>query len=40
MASFQELRVYQLAEQLSNQIWFIVKEWDFFAQDTIGKQIV
>ncbi len=40
MTSFQELRVYQLAEQLSNQIWFIVKDWDFFTKDTIGKQIV
>lgn len=40
MTSFPELRVDQLAEQLSNQIWLIVKEWNFFAPDPIGKQIV
>jgi hypothetical protein len=40
MESFQQLRVYQLAEKISNQIWFIVKKWDDFAKDTMGKQIV
>jgi len=38
--SFQQLRVYQLAEKISNEIWFIVKKWDDFAKDTRGKQIV
>ena len=38
--SFQQLRVYQLAEKISNEIWFIVKKWDDFARDTMGKQIV
>jgi len=40
MESFQQLRVYQLAEKISNEIWFIVKKWDDFAKDTLGKQIV
>src|SRR4028118_6087 len=40
MESFQQLRVYQLAEKISNEIWFIVKKWDDFAKDTMGKQIV
>jgi four helix bundle protein len=40
MESFQELQVYQLAEKISNEIWFIVKKWDEFTKDTIGKQIV
>ena len=38
--SFQQLRVYQLAEKISNEIWFIVKKWDDFAKHTMGKQIV
>ncbi|RCJ25673.1 hypothetical protein A6S26_15120 [Nostoc sp. ATCC 43529] len=37
---FQELQVYQLSEQLADDIWKIVEGWDFFAKDTIGKQIV
>jgi four helix bundle protein len=37
---FEDLQVYQLAEKLANQIWHIVKEWDYFSKDTIGKQIV
>ena len=37
---FEELDVYRLAEKLANEIWHIVKEWDSFAKDTIGKQIV
>ncbi len=40
MESFQQLRVYQLAEKIANEIWFIVKKWDDFAKDTMGKQIV
>jgi four helix bundle protein len=40
LESFQQLRVYQLAEKISNEIWFIVKKWDDFAKDTRGKQIV
>jgi len=37
---FEELEVYKLAEKLANEIWHIVKEWDYFVKDTIGKQIV
>jgi four helix bundle protein len=37
---FEDLDVYKLAEKLANQVWFIVKEWDFFAKDTMGKQLV
>lgn len=40
MENFQNLQVYQLSEKLANEIWFIVLEWDYFAKDTIGKQIV
>ncbi|MEM9003857.1 MAG: four helix bundle protein [Cyanobacteria bacterium P01_F01_bin.86] len=37
---FKELEVYQLAERLSDEIWQIVATWDFFAKDTVGKQLV
>ena len=38
--NFQSLRVYQLSECLSDQIWKIVSTWNYFAKDTVGKQIV
>ena len=37
---FEDLEVYQLAEKLANEIWQIVKKWDYFTKDTVGKQIV
>ncbi|MEH2163048.1 MAG: four helix bundle protein [Nostoc sp.] len=37
---FENLEVYQLAEKLANEIWHIVKVWDNFTKDTLGKQIV
>jgi four helix bundle protein len=37
--NFQNLRVYQLAEQLADEIWDIIKCWDHFTKDTIGKQL-
>ncbi|MCL4263660.1 MAG: four helix bundle protein [Anaerolineae bacterium] len=38
--SLEELRGYQLVEQLSDQIWEIVYGWDPFAKGTLGKQLV
>ncbi|HLO48147.1 MAG TPA: four helix bundle protein [Kamptonema sp.] len=40
MENFQTLKVYKLAEKIANQIWLIVEKWDYFAKDTIGKQLV
>ncbi|MEG4200025.1 four helix bundle protein [Microcoleus sp. Pol12A5] len=40
LESFQQLRVDRLAEKISNEIWLIIKKWDDFAKDTMGKQIV
>src|SRR5437867_9791758 len=37
--NFENLRVYQIAEQLSDEIWKIVMRWDNFAKDTVGKQL-
>ncbi|MDE3056927.1 MAG: four helix bundle protein [Bacteroidota bacterium] len=36
----EDLEVYQLAEQLADDIWEIALAWDLFAKDTVGKQIV
>ena len=36
----EDLEIYQLAEAFANEIWFVVLEWDWFAKDTIGKQLV
>ena len=37
---FESLRVYNLAEEIADLIWEIVVNWDYFAKDTIGKQLV
>ena len=37
---FEDLDVYKLAEKLANEVWFIVKQWDFFTRDTMGNQLV
>jgi len=39
-SNFENLRVYQLSEDLADAIWDLVLEWDGFARDTVGKQIV
>ena len=38
--NFENLRVYQLAEKLSDEIWAVVVTWEHFARETVGKQIV
>ena len=37
---FENLQVYQLAETLSNTIWQITSNWEYFEKTTVGKQIV
>jgi four helix bundle protein len=38
--NFEKLRVYELAEKLSDDIWEIAKGWNSFARETLGSQIV
>src|SRR4030095_3307620 len=38
--NFETLRVYQVAEELADEIWKIVLTWERLPKDTIGKQIV
>ena len=37
---FQDLEVYQLAEELADAVWAIVLKWDALARDTVGKQLI
>lgn len=36
----EDLRIYQIAEEISEKVWEIVAPWSFFAKDTVGKQLV
>ena len=36
----EDLQVYQLAMNIGEQVWEIVLEWNYFARDTVGKQLV
>jgi four helix bundle protein len=38
--SFEELRVYQQAEDLADLVWDIALGWHSLAKDTVGKQII
>lgn len=38
--SFENLEVYQLAENLADEVWKIVVEWEHFSKITIGQQLV
>ncbi len=40
MMKLEDLRVYKSSMELGEEIWKIVHKWDFFAKDTIGKQLV
>jgi four helix bundle protein len=38
--NFEKLRVYRLAEEVADRVWGLVVEWDRFAKDTVGQQLV
>jgi four helix bundle protein len=38
--NFENLEIYQLSEQLADEVWNIVLSWNNLAQDTVGKQII
>ena len=38
--NFEKLDVYKLSEALADDIWNVVAKWEYFAKDTVGKQIV
>lgn len=39
-SEFENLQVYQLAEELSDRIWGLVAAWDHFAKNTVGQQLI
>ena len=39
-SNFENLQVYQLSEALADNVWNIVLESDYFARNTVGKQLV
>lgn len=38
--ALRDLDAYRHALSLSNDIWSVVQKWDYFARDTVGKQLV
>lgn len=40
MRKLEDLEIYQIAMDLGERVWAIVKPWDFLARDTLGKQLV
>lgn len=39
MISLEEFETYQMADAISDKIWNHVISWNYFAKDTIGKQL-
>lgn len=37
--NFENLEIYQLAEQLADEVWKIVLSWNYLAKETVGKQL-
>jgi len=37
---FEDLRVFQLAERLADNVWDIVNSWTYFDKNTVGRQWV
>ena len=37
---FEDLRVFQLAEKLCDDIWNIVISWEYFEKNSVGMQLV
>jgi four helix bundle protein len=38
--NFEKLQVYKLSEAIADNVGEVVKGWNYFARDTVGKQIV
>ncbi len=39
-SALNDLEIYREAMEVGEEIWSMVTNWDFFAKDTVGKQIV
>jgi four helix bundle protein len=38
--NFENLRVYVLAEEMADEVWQVVRNWETLARDTVGRQLV
>ena len=38
-ATFEDLRVLKLAEEVADSVWKRVVQWDAFPKDVVGKQL-
>jgi four helix bundle protein len=36
----EDLEIYQIAMSVGEKVWVIVDDWNYFAKDTVGKQLV
>ena len=36
----EDLEIYRMAEEISDTVWKISKQWDSYSKNTIGKQLV
>ena len=36
----EELRIVKETEKIADEIWKVVMEWDYFAKETVGKQLI
>ena len=36
----KDLRILRQAEEIADRIWDIVIKWDYFAKDTVGRQMI
>jgi len=37
---FEDLEVYKTANEIGRRVWDLVSRWNYFAKDTLGKQLV
>jgi four helix bundle protein len=40
LTSFENLRILKEAEDISDEVWELVEQWNDFRRDTVGKQVV
>ncbi len=40
LIKLEELEVYQLSEKVADIVWEVCSSWDWFARETIGRQLV
>ena len=40
MLKLEDLDVYRMAMEIGERVWAIADGWNFFAKDTVGKQLV